>query len=262
MNIDLSGRNALVCGSSQGIGYSIAKIFSECGANITLLARNEEALIKAVDTLDISSGNYHNYVVADFTDTDLVKNQIQKYLNTGNLFHILVNNTGGPAPGLISEADSQSFIHAFNMHLINSQNLTKELLPGMINERFGRIINVISISVKQPIENLGVSNTIRGAMASWSKTMSKELAGYGITVNNILPGYTNTERLKSLFKKNAESQNVSPEDIEKKILTGIPAGRIAAQNEPAYLAAFLASDYASYINGVSIPVDGGFLSCI
>jgi 3-oxoacyl-[acyl-carrier protein] reductase len=171
----------------------------------------------------------------------------------------LVNNTGGPAPGKISEAQKDDLINAFNQHIITSQMITTKLLPYMIKAQFGRIINIISIGVKQPIENLGVSNTIRGAMASWAKTLSREVAMNGITVNNILPGYTATERLSYLFKNNAEKQGISVDEYSNGIKLMIPSGRFAQPEEIAFVAGFLSSDFASYINGINLPVDGGYL---
>ncbi|MGA2296141.1 MAG: SDR family oxidoreductase [FCB group bacterium] len=261
MNIRLDGKNALVCGCSQGIGKAIAIQFAEMGANVILTARNSSMLNEVLNQLKKIPGQEHLAVPADFSHPEKAISIINEFINNKTI-HILINNSGGPAPGPIHTAEPESFFNAFNQHLIMNQLLIKKILPGMKKENFGRIINIISISVKQPVDNLGVSNTIRGAMSSWSKTLSKEVAQYGITVNNILPGYTMTSRLNSLMENNAANSGKSVEKIASEIISNIPAGRLALPEEPAYLAGFLASDYASYITGVNIPVDGGYLKCL
>ncbi len=256
MNLSLEGKYALVCGSSQGIGLAIAEELALLGAHCTLLARNEAALKTAVYKLDSSLRQQHGYLVADFSDPGLVKKLITEHVAIKPV-HILVNNTGGPPPGPITEATEEAFLQAFSQHLICNQILVKAVLPIMKLEQYGRIINVISISVKIPVQNLGVSNTIRGAVASWAKTMANELGTYGITVNNILPGYTRTARLEYLLRQIAEAKNSSVEQAEAELAAGIPAQRIGEVHETAAVAAFLASPAASYVNGTSIPVDGG-----
>jgi 3-oxoacyl-[acyl-carrier protein] reductase len=256
MNLSLEGRNAVICGSSRGIGYAIAEELALMGANCILLARNEENLKLAVSQLDISIRQSHTYYVIDFNDQNAVKQLIGE-ITSQQPVHILINNTGGPAAGPIVEATEEQFLGAFNQHLIINHILTKAVLEGMTQEGYGRIINIISTSVKIPLKNLGVSNTIRGAVASWAKTMSNELGQFGITVNNILPGFTNTERLTSLIETTASRGNVSVEVVEKNMMEEVPAKRFGEPGEIAAVAAFLASPAASYINGVSIPVDGG-----
>jgi 3-oxoacyl-[acyl-carrier protein] reductase len=259
MTISLQNKNAMVCGASKGIGFAIAKKFSEMGANVTLLSRSEENLRKALSKLSNNGSQTHNFIAGDFIEPVPIIEKIRSNINDGYRWQILVNNSGGPSPGMIIEAKVDDFLEAFQRHIIMSQHLMQLLLPGMKDENYGRILNVISVSVKQPIENLGVSNTIRGAMNSWSKTLSREVAAYGITVNNILPGHTRTERLDSLFENNANKLNISKDEYASTIRNQIPAGRFAEPEELADLAGFLCSDKASFINGVNIQVDGGFV---
>ena len=254
MNLDLKNKNAIVCGSTQGIGEASAIELAKLGANITLIARNERKLSNVINELDKSQGQSHSFVCVDFSDTEKLKEEVN--LLKGN-HHILINNTGGPAAGPIADAKTDSFEDAFRMHLINNQILVQKVVTSMQKEGFGRIVNVISTSVKAPIPGLGVSNTIRAAVANWAKTLSIELGMYGITVNNILPGFTNTNRLKSLITKKAEVQRKSEEEIVNEMKSQIPAARFGEANEVASAVAFLCSPAASYINGINIPVDGG-----
>ncbi|MES2764985.1 MAG: SDR family oxidoreductase [Bacteroidota bacterium] len=262
MKIELTGKRALVCGSTQGIGLAIAHQFAEMGADVTLLARNEESLKTALNTLPAHASQHHSYIVADFSEPDQVRQNVEIHLAKVQNFHILVNNTGGPAPGAVHKAKPEDFLKAITQHLFVSQNLVQCLLPGMRDENYGRIINIISTSVKQPIEGLGVSNTVRGAMASWSKTLSHEVAEFGITVNNILPGATTTERLAQIIINKAKNNSVEESSVEKIMLEEIPAKRFGKPEEIAYLAGFLASDFAGYITGTSIAVDGGRTRCL
>jgi 3-oxoacyl-[acyl-carrier protein] reductase len=256
MQLSLKGKTAVVCGSTQGIGLAIAEELAQLGAKCILLARNEEALKVAVQELEQLSTAGHSYAVADFAKVEEVKAAIGK-IAAQQTIHILINNTGGPAAGPIIDADPNAFVAAFNQHLVNNHNLVQAMVPGMKAEGWGRIINIISTSVKIPLNNLGVSNTIRGAVASWAKTMANELGQYGITVNNVLPGFTNTARLESLIKTNAQKGNKSEEEVAKKMAQEVPAKRFGTAAEVAAVAAFLASPAAAYVNGVSIPVDGG-----
>lgn len=257
--IKLNDRNAFVCGASMGIGKSIALTFAEAGANVTLLARNESRLLDTVEYLRNTFNGRYDYICSDICDFDFIRQELNKRISENGPYHILVNNTGGPAPGKLFETEATELVQAFNQHVISAQNITKYLVADMIKMRFGRIINIISIGLKQPIVNLGVSNTVRGAMGSWSKTLSSELAGYGITVNNILPGYTNTERLQYLIEKRSKNENKSIDEITEEILGEIPAARLGEPTEVAYISTFLASELASYINGINLPVDGGYL---
>ena len=255
MDLDLLGKNALVCGSTQGIGKATALALAKMGANVFLLARNEEKLKEVKSQLDNSKGQNHDYLSADFSDVNKLKNVAQE-LEHKNI-HILINNTGGPASGPITSAQIQDFEKAFQMHLVCNQILSQAVIDSMKKDCYGRIVNVISTSVKVPINGLGVSNTIRGAVASWAKTMANELGQYGVTVNNVLPGFTNTNRLKTLISKKAQVQQVSEEDIAKGMLSTVPASRFGEAEEVANAIAFLCSPAAAYINGINVPVDGG-----
>jgi len=262
MNIDLTGKFALVCGSTRGIGKSIAVQLALSGATLTLLARDEEALKKSVFDLDSSKGQIHNYLVCDFLKPLLLQEIVESFISKQKTIHILVNNTGGPPPGTIENATSDQFINAFNAHLLCNHILAQAVIQGMKHEKYGRIINIISTSVKIPLKGLGVSNTIRGAVANWSKTLASELAPFGITVNNILPGATNTERLSGIIKNKSDKTGQSVEDAEKEMLLEIPAGRFGTPEELAYAATFLASPFAGYITGTNVVVDGGRTGCL
>ena len=259
MIVSLDGKTAVVCGSTQGIGKAIAEEFAQSGATVILIARDEEALKSVKDGLDTSGGQKHSYLVADFTNPDELRNNVK---SIDNAVHILVNNTGGPKGGEIINAGTEEFENAFKMHVVCNQIMVQGLMDGMMKEGYGRIINIISTSVKQPIKGLGVSNTIRGAVASWSKTMANELGKYGITVNNLLPGATQTGRIEDIINKKVDKTGKSADEVRKAMIDEIPAGRFADPKELAYAAAFLASDKAAYINGVSIAVDGGRMGCL
>jgi 3-oxoacyl-[acyl-carrier protein] reductase len=256
MDLNLDGRRAVVCGSTRGIGKAIAVELAMLGASVTLLARNATALAATVGELRNSGEQRHEYLIADFAFPDKLREVIEQYV-VNNDVHILVNNTGGPPGGQAIDADPQDFLRAFSAHLICNQILAQAVVPGMKRAGFGRVINVISTSVKIPIRGLGVSNTIRGAVANWSKTLSLELAAFGITVNNVLPGATMTDRLTELNRLKAEKTGKSIEAITDEMKREIPAGRLALAHEVAAAAAFLASPAAGYINGINIPVDGG-----
>ncbi|MFL5808669.1 MAG: SDR family oxidoreductase [Flavisolibacter sp.] len=256
MNLSLEGKNAVICGSSQGIGFAIAEELALMGANCILLARNEANLKLATFELDISIRQIHSYHAVDFNDQKATKALIEKIAKEKTI-HILINNSGGPPSGPIIEATEEQFLQAFNQHLIINHILTMAVIQGMKKEGYGRIINIISTSVKIPLKNLGVSNTTRGAVASWAKTMANELGQFGITVNNVLPGMTKTDRLDNLIKSTASKKNTTEDQITKEMVQEIPAGRFADASEIAAMAAFLASPAAGYVNGTSIPVDGG-----
>ena len=255
--MELTHKHAIICGSTQGIGLASAILMSSRGAKVTLVARNEEKLKLALVELDDSHGVIHDYLVADFSQPLKLKDSIDAYVKAGNRPDILVNNTGGPKGGLIIDADVSEFIETFNQHLICNHILVQALYPGMKEKGYGRIINVISTSVKQPLPNLGVSNTIRGAVASWSKTLAGELGQYNITVNNVLPGATNTNRLQGIAEAKSSKTSESVEKIFAGMAAESPMKRIAEPEEVAEAIAFLASSRASYINGINVPVDGG-----
>jgi len=253
----------MVCGSSQGIGASSAIELSKSGVSVTLVARNKDALKGILLELDRTSNQSHDYIVADFDDPDKLEKTVKNFVELKNKkFHILVNNTGGPKPGRILDAKPSDFINAFNRHLICNHILTSLLIEEMEKMSFGRIINIISTSVKQPIKGLGVSNTIRAAVANWAKTLSFEVGASGITVNNILPGFTNTERLTSILKNKAHNEAVEIENIIERAQSEIPIGRFAEPSEIAKIVTFLCSKNASYINGTNIPIDGGRLGTL
>jgi 3-oxoacyl-[acyl-carrier protein] reductase len=256
MNLSLEEKTAVVCGSTQGIGLAIAEELALLGANCILVARNETALREAIQKLDIASRQLHSYKVADFSKPKQVENVIREIV-AAQTVHILINNTGGPRPGPVIDATEDEFISAFNQHLICNHLLAKAVVPGMKEAGYGRIINVISTSVKIPHKNLGVSNTIRGSVASWAKTMANELGQFNITVNNVLPGFTTTQRLKSLIATNAAKRKVENAVIENEMTQEIPMKRFGDVAEIAAMACFLATPAASYVNGVSIQVDGG-----
>lgn len=257
MNLDLSGKRAMVCGSTQGIGKAVAMELAGMGASITLVARNEEKLNAVLSELPANSGQQHDYVSADFSDPSNLKNKVETYVKENNAINILVNNTGGPAGGPIANAGTDEFLSAFNNHLICNHILVQATKEGMIGSGYGRIINIISTSVKIPLTGLGVSNTIRGAVANWSKTMANELGAHGITVNNVLPGATNTVRLKSIIENKVTKTGKSYDELLKGMEGQVPLNRIAEPEEVANAVAFLASPAASYINGINVPVDGG-----
>jgi 3-oxoacyl-[acyl-carrier protein] reductase len=253
---------ALVCGATQGIGKATAIELSKRGVHVTLVARNEEKLKATISELNVINAIDHRYLVADFSFPNELKKTIASFVDAGNVVNILVNNTGGPKGGAIKDAELSEFLLAFNQHLICNHILVQALYPGMISSGYGRIINVISTSVKQPLSGLGVSNTIRGAVASWSKTMANELGQFGITVNNLLPGATNTIRLQGIAEAKAEKTGESIDSIFDEMATEVPMKRIAKPEEIANAIAFLASSEAAYINGVNLPVDGGRTKCL
>lgn len=253
MNLNINGKNALVCGSTQGIGKASAIALASEGVNVTLVARNEEKLKDVVAALP-NTNQKHRYIVADFSNPSQLKSTIEESRLD---FHILVNNTGGPAGGPVFDASLEAFESAFTQHLKCNHVLTQALVPFMKSEGYGRIINVISTSVKQPLDGLGVSNTIRGAVASWSKTLANELGQFGITVNNVLPGATATERLNEIINNKANKTGLSVAEVSKNMMNASPAKRFAKPEEIASAVVFLASEKASFINGINVPVDGG-----
>jgi 3-oxoacyl-[acyl-carrier protein] reductase len=260
MNLDLKGKNAFVGGSSKGIGKAVAFELARLGASVTLVGRDEPALMQCLIDLSFvgSSEQRNDYVAVDYSNPEKVKSAVDRHMKkTNKTYQILVNNTGGPPAGKIQEAKEEEFIKAFESHLICNHILVKLFLDGMKQSNYGRIINIISTSVKQPLPNLGVSNTIRWAVASWAKTMANELGEYGITVNNVLPGATDTERLHGLVKTRSEKMDVSIEQVKEEMLKEIPLKRFAKAEEVANAVAFLASPAAAYINGINVPVDGG-----
>lgn len=261
MDLDLAGKHALVCGGSQGIGLATALELAQLGADVTLLARRDEALRDAVASLPCSGNQQHAHVVADVAHTFELGRSVST-LAAEHPVHILVNNTGGPPGGAAHAADIAAYLDAFNKHLIANQILLQAVLPGMRSAQWGRVVNVISTSVYEPIANLGVSNTIRGAVASWAKTLSKELGVDGITVNNVLPGYTSTQRLDQILADRSAATGKSKDEVADGMLATVPAGRFAQAYEVAGMIAFLCTPAAAYVNGQSIAVDGGRMQSI
>lgn len=262
MNLDLTGKTAIVCGSTQGIGKATAIELANLGASIILIARNAQKLAEVKNELNTSKGQDHHYIKADFSFPPELKLLVEEFIELNGPVHILVNNTGGPAGGQAIDAKVDEFKSAFTNHLICNHNLVQCVVEGMKQEGYGRIINIISTSVKQPLPNLGVSNTIRGAVANWSKTLANELGQFNITVNNVLPGATDTVRLKSIIETKAQKTGQDIKEIGTNMANQSPMKRIAQPEEVANAVAFLASPAASYINGINIPVDGGRTSCL
>lgn len=253
----LRGRRALVCGASQGIGKACALELTRLGAEVTVVARDVEALDGVVKQMNALAAANHGAWSADFSDPEGVRAKAEEHVRRVGPVHILVNNTGGPPHGALTEASAAQFVEAFRNHVVCNQLLVQSILAGMKASGYGRIVNIISTSVVAPIKGLGVSNTTRGAVAQWGRTLAGELASFGITVNNVLPGYTATARLQSLFSAKAEKAGKTSADIERATVESIPMGRLAAPEEIAAVVGFLASPGASYLTGVNLPVDGG-----
>lgn len=261
MDLDLSGKHALVCGASEGIGLAAARELALLGADVTLLARREEALRAACDSLPRREGQQHDVVVADAAQTDALSKAVAA-LASRHPVQILINNTGGPPAGPAHAADISAYVDAFTRHLLANQTLAQAVLPGMRAADWGRIVNVISTSVREPIANLGVSNTVRGAVASWAKTLSKELGPYNVTVNNVLPGYTETARVVQIVQ-GAMARTGKPEaDVRAELASHVPLRRFAQPGEIGAVIAFLCSPAAGYVSGQSIAVDGGRMQSI
>ena len=261
MNNDLTNRRAIVGGSTSGIGKACAMELAALGASITLVARNEDKLKAVKAELPTPAQQEHHYLCADFQQPEFLKSKMSDYVSNQSQVDILVNNTGGPPAGPASEATLDDFRTAFEMHVFCNQILVQAVVPLMQRGGYGRIINIISTSVKEPIPGLGVSNTTRGAVANWAKTLAGELGPHGITVNNILPGSTNTERIWDLVRKRAASQDKSEAEVEQAMKQAIPLRRFAQPEEIAYAVAFLASPAAAYVNGINLAVDGGKTGC-
>ncbi len=257
MKINLISKNALVGAATQGIGAAVATELAQCGANVTVIARNEAKLMNFISLLPvIAEGQNHQYIVADYSDFENYKSIISEYFKNHTV-DILVNNTNGPATGLALEKETEAYQSAFDLLFKTTCETSLLALPHMIKQKYGRIINVSSLSVKEPIANLVLSNSIRSAVVAWSKTLSNEVAQHNITINNVLTGFFDTERIKQMIENEAQGSNTSPADIKQARENKIPMKRLGKPEEYAYLVAFLASEYASYLTGASIPLDGG-----
>jgi 3-oxoacyl-[acyl-carrier protein] reductase len=261
MNLSLNNKTAIVGGSTQGIGKAIAKQLAENGANVILLARNETKLIETLSELKNTEGGKHRYLIADFSDFDNFKKMISDFFME-NTVDILINNTGGPPAGAAMDKSLDDFQRTFEMHLLANHFLAQKAIEGMKQKGWGRIINILSSTIKQPKTNMVLSNSIRAAVANWAKTLATELAPHGVTVNNVLPGYIATERLNelNLFKSSMSKKDLS--FIEKEMIAEIPIGRLGKPEEMAYSVAFLCSHMADYITGINLPVDGGVLKSL
>jgi len=262
MNLDLTNKTALVCGASQGLGAATAKELASLGATVYALARNEDRLKALVSSLDVSRQQQHGYISADTSQPVDLKNKINTCLEKGMLFQVLVNNTGGPPALPLLDTKAEDMESAFRSHLSTAHILSQLLVPGMKKSGYGRIVNIVSTSVKQPIPRLGISNTVRAAVANWAKTLSEEIGRFGITVNNVLPGYIKTDRLNELFAVQANASGQTPDQIIERSLSVIPAGRLGEPQEIAAAIAFLCSPAAAYINGINLPIDGGRTSSL
>lgn len=262
MNLDLQNRRALVCGSTQGIGRATARQMAIMGADVILMARDEMVLQQVVKELYNDGKQNHSWICADFNKPEEVIEKVKKEISSKGPIHILVNNTGGPKAGPILQAVPDEFRKAFESHLICNHLLAITCLEGMKAAHYGRIINIISTSVKQPIKGLGVSNTIRAAVANWSKTLAGEVARFGVTVNNVLPGATNTARLTQIIEDKAKKSGKSFNEVVREMTNEIPANRFGEAEEIANAVAFLASPAAGYITGINLPVDGGRTACL
>jgi 3-oxoacyl-[acyl-carrier protein] reductase len=253
VNVNLENKTAVVCGSSAGIGLAVAKELASAGARVLLLARNEDKLKSVLSSLP---GSNHAYFVVDFSNHEAVKKTAID-ISEKHTVDILINNTGGPPAGPLIDSGADSFLSAFQLHLVNNHHLATTFIPGMKTRGFGRIVNIVSTSVKIPLHNLGVSNTIRGAVGNWSKTLANEVAKYGITVNNVLPGATETDRLANIIQNKSTKTGQDLDFVKKEMLNEIPAGRFGKPEEVAFAVCFLSSDKASYITGTNVVVDGG-----
>lgn len=261
MELNLSGRHALVCGASEGIGRATAHELAALGADVTVMARRADALAAVAAALPCVPGQHHDVLVADVSRLDDLRTRVDALVEARPV-DILVNNTGGPPGGPVFSAEAGAFLDAFGRHLLANQALAQATVPGMRAAGWGRIVNVVSTSVYEPIAGLGMSNTIRGAVAGWAKTLARELGPQGITVNNILPGYTDTARIEQVLRDRSLATGKSREEVVAAMLASVPVGRFAQPAEPAGVIAFLCSPAAAYVTGVSLAVDGGRMQSI
>jgi 3-oxoacyl-[acyl-carrier protein] reductase len=258
MDLGLTGKVALIGGASKGLGLAAARALCAEGAHAALMARSPDVLEQAAEDLRQTTGAEVLAVAVDLSQTDDLPDAVDQALDAFGRIDILINNAGGPPTGQFLDLGLDDWLHAFHLNLASAVTLAKLVVPRMKENNFGRIINLTSIAVKQPLDNLILSNSIRAGVHGWAKTLASELAPHGITVNNIMPGYTLTDRVRGLARNMAEEEGVSPEAVIHQLVEDIPMGRLGRPDELGDLAAFLASERAAYITGASIPVDGGF----
>lgn len=261
MNISLSNKKALIGGSSRGIGKAIAMQLAASGASVTIMSRSEDKLKSLVSLLPTDKGQHHQYLVVDNSNLNGYMQSIAEFFKT-NTVDILVNNTQGPSAGGVLDKTSEDYQEAFNLLFKTVVFTTEQALKGMISNKYGRIINVASVSAKEPLSYLALSNTIRAAVVTWSKTLASDVGKYNITVNSTLTGYFNTERLKELNGAKAKSMGIPITEVEKQMLTHVPVGRFGDPREYGHLVTFLASEHAAFITGTNIPIDGGLLKSL
>lgn len=261
MEINLKGKKALVGGSSRGIGRAIAMQLAASGASVTIMSSNEKSLQQTLSGLPCEEGQQHQYLQVDFTDLRSYKEVISKYFDH-NKVDILVNNTQGPEAGGSLEKEMDDYQKAFDLLFQTVVLNTQLALTHMTKTKWGRIINVASISVKEPLPYLALSNSIRAAVVTWAKTLATDVAGQGVTVNNILTGYFDTERIQQLNHKKAEQLQIDAEQVRENMEEQVPMKRIGKPEEYGYLVTFLASDKAAYLTGSNIPLDGGLLKSL
>ncbi len=257
MDLGLSGKVALVAASSQGLGKAVAMGLAKEGANVVICARNRDRLDATREEIHKKTGARVRSVQADLTKKKDIENLVAESVQAFGTIHILVNNAGGPSPGFFQDLSDEDWVKGFELTLMSSVRLTREVLPFMKKQKWGRIINITSVSVKQPIDNLLLSNSLRLGVLGWAKTVSRQVASENILINNVCPGWTRTERVVQLFQARAKTEGSTPTAIEKQIISGIPMGRMGNPEELANLVVFLASERASYITGTTIQVDGG-----
>ena len=261
MNISLKSKHALVGGSSKGLGNAVAKQLALSGAKVTLVARSNDLLEKTISELNKLTDSNHEYIICDYNDHEEYAKIMGDYLEN-NTIDILVNNTQGPKAGDVNTLSIEDYQNAFDLLFKNIVFTTMLALEKMKKNKWGRIINMTSISVKEPLSYLALSNSIRSSVISWAKTLSNDLGSNDITINNILTGYFDTERLKELNSEKAKKFNVEIDKLYETMKQQVPLKRIGEPKEFGFLVAFIASEQASYINGVNIPIDGGLLKSI
>lgn len=262
MDLGIKGRVALVAASSMGLGKAVALQLSNEGAKVIICAREKERLFKTRDEIAAETGGKASAFVADVTDRKQVRRMVEQVMNEFPTVEILVCNAGGPPSGIAEEFTLDDYRQALELNLLSTVNLCYEVIPYMKKQKWGRIINMNSVSAKQPIDTLILSSTARAGVLGFSKSLSNQLAPFGITVNSICPGYTRTERVENLAKTFEEKGKGSVEDFYKNIEESIPLGRLGKPEEIAHAVAFLASEGAGYITGVTLQVDGGYIKAL